>query len=564
MAQQKRIIVIGGSAAGPKAAAKARRLDEFAEITIIQKSPELSMASCGYPYFVGGVFDDRNKLLCTPTGVVRNENFYASAKKINTIVNTEVININTTLKEVYFKNVISGKEGSLPYDKIVIATGALPNIPRIPGAQLEGITTLQSMKDADCLKKVTQEKQIKRAVVIGGGLIGIETLEALHLAGIELTMIELLPQLLTFLDEDMALLIQNYLATKTNVILNNGVVEFLGENNKISAVKLADNTIIPCELAVIAIGVKPNVNLAQKIGVTIGDLGGIVVDKYMQTSQEDIYAAGDCCEITNLISNKKVLAPFGDLANLEGRVAGNNVINGNTAEFNGTIQTGICKIFDYEVGVTGLNEKIAIKEGFDYDAIINASVDKPGFMNGKLLITKLLSEKGTGRILGVQCLGPGDVSKQLAIWATAIKAKLSINDVVDNDLPYAPPFSLAIDHSIASAHIMQNKTLGLFNCITAYELKQKLDNNEEVFLLDARGQDEFNETCLGLGEHLIPLGQLRNRLDELPINKNTEIVCYCKISLRGYEAALILQAYGYTNVKVLGGGLMAWPYKKLK
>lgn len=560
----KRIIVIGGSAAGPKAAAKARRMDETAEITMYQKGPDLSMASCGYPYFVGGFFDERNKLLCTPTGVVRDPKFYWNAKGIVAKVNTEVTRIDRQNKKIEYTNTETGEKGSQEYDKLVIATGATANMPPVPGTNLKGISTLQSMKDADYLRKIRDEGNIKKAVVIGGGLIGIETLEALHLAGIELTMIELLPQLLTFLDWEMAKLVENYLKTKANVITKNGVAEFLGENGQLTGVKLQNGTEIPCELAVVAIGVKPNNKLAKAAGLNIGQLGGIITNKYMQTSDPDIYAAGDCCEIENIITKTNVLAPYGDLANLQGRVVGQNIINNNSASFPGTIQTGICKLFDYGIGITGLSESKAKEAGIAYTSVVNASPDKPGFMNGKLLVTKLLAEQKSGVILGAQCLGPGDVSKQLAIWATAIKGGLTVDDMANADLPYAPPFSLAIDHSIASAHILQNKMNDVFTGISACELKEKLDKGEKPFILDARGPDEFEQVRLGIGETLIPIGMLRKRLAELPADKNKEIVTLCKISLRGYEAAMVLQANGYTNVKVMEGGIMAWPFGREK
>ncbi|PWD98642.1 FAD-dependent oxidoreductase [Marinilabilia rubra] len=560
----KKIIVIGGSATGPKAAAKARRMDEFAEITMFQKGPDLSMASCGFPYYVGGFFDDRNKLLCTPTGVVRDPKFYWNAKGIVARVNTEVTRIDRENKKVEFTNLETGETGSQEYDKLIIATGASPNMPPIPGVDLQGISTLQSMQDADYLRKVRDDGHIKKAVVIGGGLIGIETLEALHLAGIELTLVELLPQLLTFLDWKMAKLVENYLKTKANVITKNGVAEFVGENGKLTAVKLQNGTEIPCQLAVVAIGVRPNVKLAQDAGLKIGELGGIVTNEYMQTNDPDIYAAGDCCEVKNIISGKNVLAPYGDLANLQGRVIGENVIAGDIAKFPGTIQTGICKFFDYAVGITGLSEEKAKEAGFNYERVLNASPDKPGFMDGKLLITKLVVEHKTRRILGAQCLGPGDVSKQLAIWATAIKGNLTVDDMVNADLPYAPPFSLAIDHSIATAHIMENKLRGIFKGISSVDLKEKADRGDDMFILDARGADEYEQMRLGIGETLIPIGKLRERLHELPEDKNKEIITFCKISLRGYEAAVLLEAHGYTNVKILEGGIMAWPFDREK
>ena len=561
----KRIIIIGGSAAGPKAASKARRMDENAEITIYQKASDLSMASCGYPYYVGGFFNDRSQLLCSPAGVVRDSKYFWNAKKIKTKVLTEVNSIDRKKKEIIFTDLQSGKTSRDKYDKLVIATGATARRPPVPGVELKGISTLQSMPDADYLRKIKDEGVIKKAVVIGGGLIGIETVEALHLAGIDITLVELLPQLLTFLDKDMARLVERYVQSKVNVILRNGVASFLGEDGKLNAVKLQDGTEIPCDLAVLAIGVVPNTKLAKDVGLEIGATGGIKVNRFMQTSDSDIYAVGDCIEIPNLITNKPVYAPFGDLANLQGRVAGENMIKENSASFPGTIQTGICKVFDYGVGSTGLNEQSALKMGFDnIETVINASLDKPGFMNGNLLITKLVADKGDRKILGAQVIGPGDVGKQVAIWAMAIKGKFTIDDMVNADLPYAPPFSLAIDHSIATAHIMQNKLQGLFKGISAEQLNERFKSEKKMVLLDVRNPEEYEEMRLGIGERLIPLGQLRNRLNELPEDKDVEIITWCKISLRGYEAALILQSNGFTNVKVLEGGIVSWPYVREK
>ncbi len=227
MKKRRRIVVIGGSAAGPKAAAKARRIDNRAEVIILQKDADLSMASCGYPYYIGGFFDDRNMLLCTPTGVVRNPQFYLNAKDIEARVNTEVSAIDRKTRTISFRNTVTGETGEMTYDKLIIATGSIPQMPPVPGVGLSGITTLQSMKDADFLRKVKDEGKIKKAVVVGGGLIGIETCEALQLAGIEITVVELLPQLLTFLDWELAKLVENHVKSKgANVITENGIAGF--------------------------------------------------------------------------------------------------------------------------------------------------------------------------------------------------------------------------------------------------------------------------------------------------------------------------------------------------
>jgi len=566
MSGNRRILVIGGSAAGPKAAARARRLDENADITLIQKDQDLSMASCGYPYYVGGVFDNRNQLLCTPTGVVRDPIFYMNAKKITALTRTEATSIDRKAKTVACRDLITGETKVMPYDKLIIATGAKPRMPPLPGIDLDGITTLQSMQDADTLRKVRDEGKVKKAVVVGGGLIGMETCEALHLAGIEITVIELLPQVLTFLDWQLAKVLEQHVRDNAAIVITDqSVAEFLGEDGKLVGVKLKNGTELPCELAVVATGVIPNSSLAKDAGLTIGERGGIIVDDHMLTSDPDIYAVGDCVEAIQRQTGKRIHAPWGDLANLQGRVAGENAILGNKVKHPGAIQTGICKVFDFAAGSTGLSERIARMEGLDdIETVVTAGPDKPGFMGGKMLINKMVVEKDTGKILGYQCIGPGDVSKQVAQAAVAIMGGLTVDDMANADLPYAPPFTLAVDNFIMTSQVMQNKIRGLFDGISAVELRKKLDNCEEPFLLDLRGPDEYEMMRLGLGETLIPLGALRKRLHELPQDKDREIICYCKISLRGYEGARILMQNGWRNVKVLEGGIMAWPYPREK
>ncbi|MEZ4600808.1 MAG: FAD-dependent oxidoreductase [Syntrophotaleaceae bacterium] len=562
---RKRIIVIGGSAAGPKAAAKAKRLDQNAEVTIIQKDPEMSMASCGYPYYVAGVFNDRNALLSTPYGEVRDSGFFLHTKGISARTETEVIAIDRENHEVRVRDLKNGMEEELPYDKLIIATGATARRPPIPGLELEGITTLQSMRDADFMRRIRDDKQITKAIVIGGGLIGIETCEALQLSGIDITVVEMLPQILMFLDWELAKVLENHVRSKAaNVLTDVGVTEFIGQDGKLSAVKLSNGTELPCQLAVLAIGVAPNTKLAAAAGLAIGATGGILVDDYMQTSDPDIYAVGDCVEIKNRLTGEKTRAPFGDLANLEGRVAGENAIMGNTVTFPGTIHTGICQVFDFAAGSTGLSEAKARKAGYDIETVINASLDKPGFMGAKLLISKMVADRKTGKILGVQVVGPGDVGRQVSIAAMALLGNMTVTDLGNADLPYAPPFSLAIDHIIATAHLMENKIKGRLKGISSVEVKKKLEQESKPFILDVRTTDEFDQMRIGIGETLIPLSDLRHRFGDLPADKDREIICFCKISLRGYETQLLLEANGWTNVKVLEGGVMAWPFGREK
>ena len=280
----------------------------------------------------------------------------------------------------------------------------------------------------------------------------------------------------------------------------------------------------------------------------------------MRTSDPDIYAAGDCVELTNRITGKKAPAPMGDLANLEARVAATNMVLGDSTVFPGTIGSGICKVFDLSAGSTGLSERRAIEEGYEVVTATNSSMDKPGFMGAKLLVSKMVADAKTGRILGFQCVGPGEVNRQVAEAAMAVMNGNTITDIATADLPYAPPFSLAIDHFITTAHILDNKLAGRMQGISNVDVKKLVDSGNKPFILDVRSPKEFEVLRLNVGEQLIPLGALRNSLDKLPQDKDTEIVTFCKISMRGYEAQRVLEAAGWKNVRVMEGGIMAWPF----
>ena len=560
----KRIVVIGGTAAGPKAAARAKRLDQDAEVFLLQKAPELSMASCGYPYYVSGLFTQREKLLCTPAGVVRDPAFFAGAKGITAMVGTEAVRIDREAKVVNWINV-AGETGMLAYDKLILCTGSVPKVPPIPGRELQGVTTLHSMADADRLRAWAEHGRGRRAVIVGGGLIGMEACEALNEAGAQVAVVEALPQILGYLDTELALIVENHARSKGATILTGtGIAAIEGEDGHVTGVRLADGRELPCDLVVMAIGVAPNVTLAKEAGLELGAFGGIAVNDFMGTSDPDIYAAGDCVEITNRLTGRKMLAPYGDLANLEGRVAGENAVLGDSLRFPGTIGSGICKVFDFTAASTGLSERRAREAGYDVVTAINASPDKPGFMNAKPLVSKMVADRATGRILGFACVGPGDVNRQAAEMAVAVAAGWTVDEMAMADLPYAPPYSLAIDHCIATAHILQNKMRGLMDGISSVEAKALLDAGAPLYLLDVRGPGEFQEMRLGRGENLIPLGQLRKRMPELPADKSATILSFCKVSMRGYEAQRILEKEGYTDVRVMEGGLMAWPYAREK
>lgn len=555
----RKIVIIGGSAAGPKAASKARRLDQSAEITMIQKGRFLSMASCGYPYYVGGVFDKQSQMVREPAS-------FQNIKDINALVNTEVVSIDRKAKIVHARNLVNQEDVQFPYDKLMIATGSIPVIPPIPGVDLDGVTTLQSVEDAKFLKERVQSKNVQHAVVIGGGLIGIETTEALQLAGIKVTVVERLPQILTFMDWEMAKLVENHIKDKgSEVLTKTSAQAIVGENGKVKAVKIDTGEELPCELVVLSVGVKPNAQLAEAAGLEIGEIGGIRVNKYLQTSDPDIYAAGDCIEPINMINGEYTWLPMGDAANLQARVAAQNMVKVQPdVEYKGVVMTAICQAFDFTVANTGFSENYAKRKGYPTVlTTIQVGPDKPGFMGANYITIKMVADAKTGKFLGMQAVGEGDVAKRIAIGAMALHAGMYIEDLVSLDLPYAPPYSPAIDNFITAVHVLENKFLGRMNGISATEVMEKVNKGDEMLLLDVRNMDEYEDTRLGLGEMLIPLPTLRRSLDNLPHDKEKEIIVYCKVSLRGYEAATFLMSLGYKNIKVMEGGIMAWPFAKV-
>jgi NADPH-dependent 2,4-dienoyl-CoA reductase/sulfur reductase-like enzyme/rhodanese-related sulfurtransferase len=549
----KKIVIIGGTAAGPKAASKARRLDQKAEITIIQKDNHLSVGSCGYPYYVSGDVRNANQL------VLHDSNSFWANKRINAITNTEAVKIDRKKKVVTYIDLKTNESNNIKYDRLVIATGATAIKPPIPGIELDGVTAHTKIEEACYLAKI---QNVKEAVIVGGGLIGIETAEALTLKGIKTTIIEMQTQILQFLDPEIAALVEVRLEAKgVKIVTGKPVTEFLGKDGKIIGVKLANGKKIEAQLAVLAIGVKPNVQLAVDANLEIGKLGGIKVNNHLQTSDKNIFAAGDCIETIHRLTGEKVLAPFGDLANLQGRIVAQNLFSSHPKEYPGTILSGICKVFDYSAGSTGLNEKDAKRIGQPVETIVMSVNDKPSFMpDSKVLIIKLVVDPSSKLLLGVQCIGEGNTNRIITQAAIAIQAHQTIDDLVSADLPYAPPFSPAIDNLITAAHIMENKLAGLFNGVSCLELKQQLKSKKKLYILDVRTDSEFTDHRLDIGETLIPLHELRERAEELPTNKKQEIICYCRAALRSYEAALIMNNLGHKNVKILEGGILAWPF----
>ncbi len=558
MAEPLRIVVVGGVAAGPKAAARARRLAPDAEITIVEKGEVLSYAGCGLPYYISGMVEDRNDLMATPIGVLRDPEFFAHVKDINVLNKTEAVAIDREAQELEVRHLPTGTTERLPYDRLIIATGTDPVELPIPGSDLENVLQLKRVEDADRFREVMITEQCPYVVIIGGGLIGMEMTEAVTECGSAVAIVEMLPHVLPMLDADMAILVEEHMREVGVTVLTSSRVERIegDENGKVSRVVTSSGD-APAQLVLESVGVRPNVELARRAGLLIGPSGGIHVNEYMQTSDPNIYAAGDCAEKSCFTRGTPCFLPLGSVANKEGRVAGSNAV-GHAERFPGVAGTTALKIFDWNVGRAGLSVEQAGELGIPVTSATVAAPDKPHYYPGaKTIVLKLVAEKATRRLVGIQGVGEGEVIKRIDVAVTAMTAGMTVDEVANLDLAYAPPYSEAMDVLIHGANVLRNKLDGLVRGVTSVELHDRLEAGEDLMLLDVRSPSELEEGGIP-GSRLIPLGDLRSRAAEIP--RDRSVVIYCKTSLRAWPACRILAANGYDNLEMLEGGLAAWPF----
>lgn len=556
-----KIVVIGGVATGPKAASRARRLDPEAEITIVERGQMLSYAGCGMPYFIEGKVKEVRELTCTPIGVPRDAVFFDRVKGIKVLNRTLALSIDREAQTVEVVRVDSGEYQTLPYDKLVLATGGLPVVPPIEGIRLHRVFRLNHPDDAAAIRDAAMLESVQRATIIGGGLIGMEVTEALAENGIQVHIVEMLDQLLpTMLDFEMAAFLTDHVQAKgVQVHTGEKVLSIEGDSHGNVRKVITDQREIPSDMVLLAVGVRPNVKLAEETGLELGPTGAIAVNEHMQTSDPNIYAGGDCVENLNLVSNQKVFWPMGSVANRHGRVIGDN-ITGTPSVFPGIVGTGVLKVFDYNIGKTGLNEKQAREQGYQVVTSLAPSPDCSHFYpDKKLILLKLVAEAETGKLLGLQAVGPGEGVKRIDVLATALRFGATVTDVGMLDLGYAPPYSSAIDVAAHAAHIAQNKITGLAKGITPMEVKAKVERGEEFIWLDVRSRREYDQMRIDDPRiKLIPLGEIRSHIDEL--SPDQEIIAFCKISLRAYEAQRALEGAGFNKVRFMDGGVTAWPY----
>ncbi len=503
---------------------------------------------------------DRNELISTPVGVLRDPAFFSKVKRIEALNRTEAINIDREKKIVYCRKLENGEDFEVPYDKLVIATGSSPVRLPVEGADLKKVLQLKDPEDAARLREALTTG-CRKVTIVGGGLIGCEMTEAVAECGKQVTIVEMMPHLLPgLLDEDIALILEKKLREQGVTIMTNTKVKHLEGNDEgeVRKVIAEDGTEILTEFVLMAVGVRPVTDLAERAGIEIGPRGGITVNDRMQTSDPDIYAAGDCVEHTALLTDEKLIWPMGSVANKEGRVAGTNVAGGDE-EFCGIIETNVVKVFNYNIGRTGLTETEARRKDLRITVGIVASPDRAHYYPGASpLILKAVVDTVSRRLLGLQGIGMGDVVKRIDVASTAISAGMTVDEVANLDLGYAPPYSSAMDPMITLANIVRNKLEGLYQGVSTVEVKKMIDDGEDFVFLDVRSPAEYEAMSIP-GTILIPLGTLRESLGKLP--KDKDIVAFCKISLRGYEAARILEGAGYPKAKVMEGGILAWPYE---
>ncbi|MBN2293386.1 MAG: FAD-dependent oxidoreductase [Pirellulales bacterium] len=558
MSNPMKVVIVGGVAAGPKVAAKVIRLIPDADVTIVEKGEFLSYAGCGLPYYVSGVVKEQAELMSTPVGVIRDSVFFQKVKNVHVLNHTEATKIDRVGKRVQVRNGSNATESWLDYDKLVLATGGDPVVPSLPNVKLENIFTLHGVHDAEGIKTLLSQNKARDVVIVGGGLIGVESTEALVEKGCRVTIVEMLPQIFGMLDWEIAKLVEQHMESHGVKVLTGTKLESFEGNGKVEWV-VTDQSRLSADLVIIAIGVRPNVELARDAELEIGTTGAIKVDQHMRTSDPDIYAAGDCVECHDLLTGEPCYVPLGSTANKQGRVVANNIC-GESDIFPGVLGSTVCKVFDYCVARTGLSEKAAVTQGYEVVTAMAPAPDKAHFMpTAKPLLLKLVVEKKSRRLLGAQATGPGSGDKRIDIAAMAITSGMTVDQLANADLCYAPPYAPAMDNIITAANVARNKLDGYMVGVSPMEVHQVLEEGADFVFLDVRSPAEYEQVRLS-GTTLIPLGALRGRLNELP--KDKEIVVFCKISLRGYEAALILKAAGFDKVRVMDGGIAMWPFEK--
>ncbi len=560
MTTPQRILIVGGVATGPKAGARLKRLMPEADITLIERDTIVSYGACGLPYYVEGLFTDIDTLTRTPVGVARTPAFFSQSKGFSVHCRTEALAIDRKNKTVQVKDLDSGAKRDMPYDKLVLATGGTSFRPPIPGLDLENVWFMAHPGHAESMVHQIVRQGLKRAVLVGAGFIGIEMAEALVHRGLEVTLVEMADHILPgILDRDIATFAAKHLRQKgVRLVLGEQVTGISGVGR--AAAVVTGQRELPADLVLIAVGTRPNDQLALDAGLQCMERGGVIINEYCQTSDPDIYAGGDC--VVNTYAGKgagsRLFVALGSTANKHGRIIADHIA-GNPTPFPGITCTGIVRAFDYTLARTGLSEQQARQLQFDIETVTWSGPDKPHYMPGSgPLVIKMIASRRDRRLLGVQLVGPGDAAKRLDVAAAVIMMGGGLDDIAHIDVGYSPPYGPPIDPLATCAHVLTNKLDGVARSLPAFAAKARIETGN-VLLLDVRTQQEVDAVGLPYPAVHIPLGKLREEVHRLP--RDRDILAFCKVSMRGYEAQRILNHAGFDRVWFIEGGVVGWPFE---
>ena len=540
---KKKILIVGGVAGGASAAARLRRLSEEDEIIMFEKGPHVSFSNCALPYHLSGIIDEADKL------VLMSPEKFKAQYNIEARVNSEVISIDRKNKELEIKNTQTGEIYRENYDKLILSPGAKPIVPNIPGIEKVNMFTIRNVVDIDKLNKFVKELNIKEVAVIGGGYIGVEAAENLKEAGYEVSLIEAMDQILKPFDYDMVQILNKEIYDNgVNLVVGDKVSSF--EKDK---VVLSSGKKVNAKAVVMAIGVSPEVSLAKESGIELGETGAIKVDKNYKTNDDDIYAVGDAIEVYNSLTHSMTKLSLAGPALKEARSVADH-INGKRGINNGYIGSSAIKVFDYNAAATGLNESLikVLNMNIKYDIVRLITNDKVGIMpDASPVHFKLIYEVPTGKVLGAQAIGKGDVAKRVDIVATIIKLGGTIEDLKDLELCYAPPYSTAKDVVNYAGYIASNLLNGDFRQVNVDKVRKLVESG--AYIIDVREIREYENGHIK-GAKNIPLSQLRERINEIP--KDIPVYLHCRTGQRSYNAALALQNLGYRNVYNVTGSFL--------
>jgi len=539
-----KLVIIGGVAGGATAAARARRLDEGADITLIERGPYVSYANCGLPYFISGDIEKRSRLLLqTPEG-------FDARYGVRVLVSTEAVAIDRARKQIALRG--PDGESQLAYDKLILAQGGNPVLPPLPGADAEHVFRLWTVPDMDRLHGFLQTGKPRTAVVVGGGFIGLEMAEALSRRGLATTVVELMPAVMPVMDKEFGAAIAVELGRHGIGVLTGVEVSAVLPAERQLA--LGDGRRLGADLVLFSVGVRPELTLAKQAGLALGPTGALQVDEHLRTSDPDIYAAGDMVEVTHRISGRKVRVPLAGPANRQGRIAASNAL-GRSLRYAGPLGSSVVKVLDATAAMTGLTEKAARAAGFDVGVAVVHKEHHAGYYPGAHDLTlKLVYDRASARVLGAQGFGREGVDKRIDVVATALAGRMTVHDLAELDLAYAPPYSSANDPVNVVAMVAENDLSRVSPLVTAAGLKAELAGATQPILVDVRTLREFEQGHLPGALH-IPVDDLRFELARIP--KDRRLVLYCRSGFRAHLAIQVLRAHGITDVANVTGGYLS-------